>query len=55
MGFAWATTGLLMPLIGTLANALSIAAALAIASILLFPAAALVGLLPAERREGTAG
>ena len=46
MGLAWGVTGLLMPLVGTVADVLSIPAALSMATSLLLPAAVLVAWLP---------
>jgi len=46
MGLAWGATGLLMPVVGMLADALSIPAALSVATVLLLPAAVLVAWLP---------
>ena len=51
MGFAWGTAGFLIPLIGTLAEVFSLPIALVATSSLLFPAAALVAVLPSEREE----
>ena len=49
MGFAWGTAGLLVPLMGKLAEATSLPFTLALVATILFPAAALVALLAAAR------
>ena len=53
MGLAWGTTGPLILLVGVMANAISIPIALSLTAALLFPAAALVRLLPAQQKEPT--
>ena len=54
MGFSWGTAGLMMPLVGRLAEYASLSIALASISVFLFPAALLVAALPsAASREGT--
>ncbi len=55
MGFSWGTAGLLMPLVGRLAEYASLTFALASVSTFLFPAALLVAALPSgSSPEGTA-
>lgn len=49
MGFSWATSGALIPLVGLLAEAFSVAFALACVSAFLLPAALLVAALPDPR------
>jgi len=49
MGFSWGTAGLLIPLVGKLAEGTSVAFALGVVSCALFPAALLVGALPSSR------
>ena len=51
MGFSWGTAGILIPLVGLLAETTSVAFALACVSGLLLPAAALVAALPAEQQQ----
>ncbi len=51
MGFSWGTAGLLIPLVGILAETTSVAFALACVSSVLLPAAALVAALPAEQQQ----
>ncbi len=51
MGFSWGVGGLMMPLIGLLAQATSISVALAAVSSLLIPAAILVGALPSDPHQ----
>ena len=46
MGFAWAVAGLLIPVVGILAEAFTVATALGVMSFLLLPAALLVSRLP---------
>jgi FSR family fosmidomycin resistance protein-like MFS transporter len=53
MGFAWGTAGILVPLMGRLAEVTSLPFTLALASTLLFPAAALVAFLAAARPPGS--
>jgi FSR family fosmidomycin resistance protein-like MFS transporter len=54
MGFSWGTAGLMMPLVGRLAEYASLSIALATVSAFLLPAALLVVALPsAASREGT--
>jgi FSR family fosmidomycin resistance protein-like MFS transporter len=49
MGFAWGTAGLMIPLMGKLAESTSIVFTLSFVSTFLIPAAILVALLPGER------
>ncbi len=51
MGFSWATSGALIPLVGLLAETFSVAFALACVSAFLLPAALLVAALPDPREE----
>jgi len=51
MGFSWGTAGLAIPLVGALAEAVTIPTALGIVSIALFPASYLVSWLPAPQQE----
>jgi FSR family fosmidomycin resistance protein-like MFS transporter len=58
MGFAWATAGLMIPVVGTLAETLTVSVALAWVTTLLVPAALLVATLPhapVEARVAAAG
>ena len=50
MGFSWGAAGLMIPLMGTLAEFTTIATALTTVSFFLVPATILVGFLPSERR-----
>lgn len=51
MGFSWGTAGLAIPLVGAFAESTSIALALAVSSVALFPATYLVSWLPRARPE----
>ena len=48
MGFSWGTAGLMIPVVGILAETTTVPTALAIVSTLLIPAGILVSLLPFE-------
>ena len=52
MGFSWGTAGLMMPLVGRLAEFASLPTALAGVSMFMFPAALLVAALPSGSDEG---
>ncbi len=55
MGFAWGVSGLMLPVIGLLADVTSMELALACVSLILLPSAALVAALPGIPDRGEAG